>query len=131
MVGPRLVVALLTQVGHEPLELPIDIALPVELPRRQVEAARNLGQRHRRVALGHDRRQRHARAGVDVDDHLVARARLDDVRPRVDLGLQVPLVVVDTLQERPQIVEAGQREGRAKPLFDPIAQQAFGDGTWP
>ena len=125
MVCPRLVVALLAQVGHELFELSIDVGLPVELPRRQAKPLRNGGQRHRRVALGDHGRQPDAGPGLDFHDHLVPGNGLDDLRARGHLGLQIPLVAIDAFEKRSQVVEAGQGKGGPELLFDPIAQQAF------
>ena len=125
MVGPRLVVALLAQVGHELLELSIDVGLAVVLSGGQAEPLRYRGQRHRRVALGDHRRQRDAGPGLDLHGHLVPGTRLGEVRSRRRPSPADTLIVVDAFEKRRQVVQAGQRKGRPEPLFDPIAQQTF------
>ena len=126
MVGPGFVVALFAQIGHQVLELPIDVGLAVVLSSCQVESARYLGQRHRRVAFGDHRGQHDAWPGLDLDGHLASGPDSPSSGRGVTFACKIPFVVVDAGEKRPQVVEARQREGRAELLVNPIAEQTLG-----
>ena len=126
VIRPRLVVPLLAEVAHQPLELPVHIRLPVQLAGLEVEPLGNRRQRDRRVAFDGHARQAQPRPGRDVDHQDAGLARIDDVGPGRDDGLRVARVAQDLEQKRREVVEPRQGERRPEAVRDAVAQHPLG-----